>query len=87
MADETENTEETAPETEAADAPVEEAPAAAEPEVLLTPKEARAKRRAVASEKRGGPRRPSTPEARAAERARKAKSRTALPRPGQGQEG
>jgi small subunit ribosomal protein S17 len=81
MADETENTETTeetpeavVEETTAEETPTPEAPA--EPEVLATPKERRAQRRAVATAKRG-PRRASTPEAREAERKRKAKSRTA----------
>jgi small subunit ribosomal protein S17 len=77
MADETENTEETTPEAVVEETPQPEAPAApAEPEVLATPKERRATRRAAATAKRG-PRRASTPEARLAERARKAKSRAA----------
>jgi small subunit ribosomal protein S17 len=65
--------EEVAPTSEVA----QEAPAEpAEPEVLLTPKERKAKRRAAAVEKRG-PRRASNPEERKAERERKAKQRRA----------
>jgi small subunit ribosomal protein S17 len=82
MADETENTETTeettaVDQTQATDTAAEEqAPAAAtpaEPEVVLSPKERRQRRRSEAVAKRG-PRRPS-PDERAAERARKAAER------------
>ncbi len=68
--------EETAPEAAAEEAPAAEAaPAAApaEPEVVLSPKERRQRRRSEAVAKRG-PRR-ARPEERAAERARKAAER------------
>jgi small subunit ribosomal protein S17 len=76
--DQTETTdtaaEETAPEAAATEAAPAEAPApAAEPEVVLSPKERRAKRRGEAVAKRG-PRR-ARPEEREAERARKAAER------------
>jgi small subunit ribosomal protein S17 len=80
MADETENTETTdettaVDQTAATDTAAEEtAPAApAEPEVVLSPKERRQRRRSEAVAKRG-PRR-ARPEERAAERARKAAER------------
>ena len=84
MADETENTEETPTDAPAADAPettdaatadaAVDAGATAEPEVVLSPKERRQKRRTAAVNKRGA-RRAANPEERVAERKRKADQR------------
>jgi small subunit ribosomal protein S17 len=85
MADDPETTEETttdapveeapaAEETPAAEAPAAEPAAPSEPEVLLTPKERKQKRRSAAVAKRG-PRRARTQEERDAERKRKADQR------------
>ena len=73
MSDDAENTE-TTEETTTPDEAVADAPAAAEPEAVLSPKERRQQRRAAAVAKRG-PRRARTQEERDAERKRKAEQR------------